>query len=86
MFGVYLEQIPGISCEQNPEKIPGKKRANEMFHLSKIFGYHEKESVPFGHDSRVIVGVDEICMVGKPTHAEDGDHAAKHLHNLNKMY
>ena len=57
-----------------------------MFHLSKIFGYHEKESVPFGHDSRVIVGVDEICMVGKPTNAEDGDYAAKHLHNLNKMY
>ena len=41
-----------------------------------------KKSVPFGHDSRVIVGVDEICMVGKPAHAKDGDHATKHLDNL----
>ena len=57
-----------------------KKNINEMF------CYHEKERIPFGHDSRVIVGVDEICMVGKPTHTEDGDHAAKHLHNLKKGY
>ena len=42
------------------------------------------KGVPFGHDGWVIVGVDEICMIGKPTHAEDGDHATKHLHNLKK--
>ena len=41
-----------------------------------------KPLLPFAHDGRVIVGVDEICMVGQPAHAEDGDHATKHLHYL----
>ena len=51
--------------------------------LEKHFpGYHVNRTVPFGHDGWVVVGVDEICMVGKPTHAEDGDHATKHLHDL----
>ena len=44
--------------------------------------YFLKPLLPFAHDGRVIVGVDEICMVGQPAHAEDGDHATKHLHYL----
>ena len=44
--------------------------------------FFEAILLPFAHDGRVIVGVDEICMVGQPAHAEDGDHATKHLHYL----
>ena len=44
--------------------------------------YFLKPLLPFAHDGRVIVGVDEICMVWQPAHAEDGDHATKHLHYL----
>ena len=44
--------------------------------------FFEAILLPFAHDGRVIVGVDEICMVGQPAHAEDSDHATKHLHYL----
>ena len=40
---------------------------------------------PFPHDAWVKVGVDEVGVVGKPTHAEDGDHKSKHLHYLKNL-
>ena len=41
-----------------------------------------EESIPFGHDSWIIVGVDEICVVREPADAKDGNHTTKHFHNL----
>ena len=35
-----------------------------------------------GHDGRLVVGVDEVDVVGEPAHSEDGDDHDKHLDDL----
>ena len=41
-----------------------------------------------GHlgDGGVVVGVDEVDVVGGPAHHEDGDNYSEHLHQLVKLF
>ena len=60
---------------------PTKTQALKLLCAVKPSSY---KLLPSGHDGRVVVGVDEVGVVGKPTDCKGPAHHTKHLHYLHK--